>query len=573
MLYFLGAWTFLIISCCLIGTALLNILKADSFERVGDRLIAALWLGVVVLSISLLATSLVLPLSPLVGAVITVGICSLSLLLPSTRTEMIALLSLLSLDLILGFLILELGVTALTTRQVTWIDTGLYHYGFIRWLSEFGAVPGVALLLPPLGFTSSWLALAAPLNAEIFDGRVSAVTNGFAFLIAVLHFLICFAHIFTNKAQLSDWLVVISSLIIIPIVATNNLMSVILVSPSPDIPVLFIIGVVAWAILKVFKPRSSSLHKVEHPILNAKIVPLILSAGAVTIKLIALPLLFISCLIYVFAQGFSARRVLMGSAVTALLLSPMFIFGIITSGCPLYPSSFLCLDLPWSPTAQAAKEIAQGTHGWTTWYGSPPPGTISGLWLLWQWFSTEKLNTVMGLLILISALNALYIVNLKNRLIPGAFWLLALGGSGITFLICTAPFFRFGLGYIIILPALSIAIYCQKEFGNIWSTFPHTFISFYKINNSHRFKLEVILFLAAITIVISFNHITQARLFLPSQLPKANLIKKQVNDITYFSPIVGPCWAAELPCTFQVQSDVKLRDPARGIKAGFVHKK
>jgi len=138
MLYFIVAWIVLLMVCCLIGTALINVLQADNFERVGDRTIAAVWLGVVILAISLLAMSLVLPLSPPVGALISISLSALSLLSQRTRNEIAALRSRLSPNTILGFFSLELGVAAITTQQVTWIDTGLYHYGVIQWLSRLG---------------------------------------------------------------------------------------------------------------------------------------------------------------------------------------------------------------------------------------------------------------------------------------------------------------------------------------------------------------------------------------------------------------------------------------------------
>ncbi|MGB7441936.1 MAG: hypothetical protein WA919_12765 [Coleofasciculaceae cyanobacterium] len=52
-------------------------------------------------------------------------------------------------------------------------------------MSEFGAVPGIALIHHIFSFTSSWFALAAPLNAEVFGSHDSAVTNGFIFFIAI----------------------------------------------------------------------------------------------------------------------------------------------------------------------------------------------------------------------------------------------------------------------------------------------------------------------------------------------------------------------------------------------------
>jgi len=574
MLYFIVAWTCLIMICCLIGTTLMNVLQADSFERVGDRTITAVWLGVVILANSLLATSLILPLSSSVGALICISLCALSLLSQRTRNEITAFRSKLSQNIIWGFFALELGIAALTTQQVTWIDTGLYHYGVIQWLSKFGAVPGVALLFSQLGFTSSWFALAAPLNAEIFDSRVSAITNGLAFLIAVLHFLTALAHCFTNKAQLSDWFVIIFSAIVLPFIVISNLMRVILVSPSPDLPIILLVEVVAWSTLIASNPVPS-FYKVKASILDAPIIPLVLSAGAVTIKLIALPLLFVSGLFYIFVRGFDVRRVLMGISIIILLLLPMLSVGAITSGCPLYPSSFLCLDLSWSPTEKVAKTVAEGTHGWTTWYGSPPPDANYMLWLLSQWASSTKLNQVMALLVGVSTLAAPFIVRtLLISRVREQLWILAMGITGITFLMLTTPFFRFGLGYLILLPALLLAKYCREKLGNVLPSLFHKFVTYYRSKKADKARLVTILFLGALILVGITSSSVQNRLILPPQLPSIELLQKQVNDIAYFSPKNSGdlCWATKLPCAFELQ-DVKLREPARGIEAGFVYQK
>lgn len=159
------AWAGLILACFLIGTAILHGVKADCFTRIGDRFIVSVWLGVVILSVSLLAVSLILPLSSFVGIVVTVSLAAVALRSRSTRTEIVAVLSVLSAKEIFGFISLELGVAAYTSQTITYYDTGLYHFQAIRWLSRFGAVPGLALIHSRFGFTSSWFALAAPFNA------------------------------------------------------------------------------------------------------------------------------------------------------------------------------------------------------------------------------------------------------------------------------------------------------------------------------------------------------------------------------------------------------------------------
>ncbi|NEQ16455.1 MAG: hypothetical protein F6K44_22755, partial [Moorea sp. SIO3E2] len=107
MFYFITTWNFLLIPCYLIGTAVLNVLQADSFKRVSDRIIAAVWLGIVVLSIALLATSLVFPLNSWVGWCTAVSLSLLSLTSQPTRDEIANLCFMLFPNLALGLLTLE----------------------------------------------------------------------------------------------------------------------------------------------------------------------------------------------------------------------------------------------------------------------------------------------------------------------------------------------------------------------------------------------------------------------------------------------------------------------------------
>ncbi|NEQ84542.1 MAG: hypothetical protein F6K26_31590 [Moorea sp. SIO2I5] len=64
------------------------------------------------------------------------------------------------------------------------------------------------------------------------------------------------------------------------------------------------------------------------------------------------------------------------------------------------------------------------------------------------------------------------------------------------------------------------------------------------------------------------------RLIIPPQMMTSYLVKKQVNGINYFSPQdISPeehelCWSAKLPCAFELEDNIQLRDPNRGIKAG-----
>jgi hypothetical protein len=574
MLYFIAVWIVLLVVCCPIGLALLNGLALDGFDRRGDRLITSLWLGVVMLAIALLAVSLILPLSPLVGAVVAIGLCALAVEWRKTRVELTAIAaSSGSRRRILGFLGWAIAIAALTSRQVTWHDTGYYHYGLIQWLSQYGTVPGLSLLFSNLGFTSSWFALAAPLNASFFEARVSAVTNGFVLLLAVLHGLVCL-HQARKRARLSDRFAIAFLLIMLPVTLWLDPMSSILVSPSPDLPIAFLVGLVSWAMLVVAQKPAPSNRAMDdaivRPILNDAIVPLILATGAFTIKLTALPVLAISSLFFVLKQGATRRQILRGGAIVGFLLSPMLISGTLTSGCPLYPATTLCLDLPWSPTAQAVQQIAANTHNWTTWYGTPPSGVHPWLWAIGQWFNTSTKEKVTVAIILGAIGAAIYV--LKTHLFKaqalkrGEVWVAAMGMLGITFLMLTSPFFRFTLPYITILIALLIAINSQKIFDSIFNQLAnHSLFS-----NSYRKSFN--LFLSSILLVIIIS--SRSHLLLPDRMKEVPATAKQANGISYSYPTDDMhCWSTKIPCTFSDMQNVQLADPDRGLAGGFVRKK
>ena len=576
MLYFVIAWIFLSVTCFLIGTAFIDLVRAECFDRISDRFFAAVWLGLIILSLSLLTSSFIASLSAYFGILVAIFLSFVSFLLPETKADCLTLYRIISPKVILVFITLEFLVSALTTKQVTWLDTGLYHFGAIRWLSEFGAVPGIALIHHRFSFTSSWFALAAPLNAEVFGSRVSAVTNGFIFFIAIVQFLVSLVHIFTKKIRLSDCFIIVWSLITIPFIIFFKLMLEILVSPSPDLPVLLLTGIIAWAILVISNQKKISLSRANTPSLDPKTIPLILAAGAVTIKITALPILAIISIYYFWGERFSIKRLFWGSVIIILTLSPMFISRVIASGCPLFPSTFMCLDLPWTiPTETAMAEIER-IKGWGKWFGTPPPNTNYLFWNVSEWFKGSKSNQLMTLLIGISViLVTTCLKNFKSSQIMRQVWLLSIGFLGIIFITLQAPQLRLGAGYFILIPSALISSYFYIKVTNIKNL--NLFLYFRSKISKNWFRF-LSLFIGgifaqaiAISIVIA-NSEGNFYWFLPPELPTVQVIPMQVNDVKYVAPINNDalCWAAELPCTFMTGLNIQLLEPSEGISAGFI---
>ncbi|MCS7080197.1 MAG: hypothetical protein NZ585_09125, partial [Chloracidobacterium sp.] len=55
----------------------------------------------------------------------------------------------------------------------------------------------------------------------------------------------------------------------------------------------------------------------------------------------------------------------------------------------------------------------------------------------------------------------------------------------------------------------------------------------------------------------------------PRALRTPEVTVKRINDVAVYQPVEGPCWAAPLPCGLEIDPRIALRDPRRGLAAGF----
>ncbi|NJO44552.1 MAG: hypothetical protein HC835_02330 [Oscillatoriales cyanobacterium RM2_1_1] len=602
-------------------------MRTSHFERWGDRFVAAIGLGLVTLCVVLLATSLVFPLSPVIGAVVAILFVSLAGIPSKTRQDIIQFLSILSPGLMLGCFGLAIVTATFTSQKIVWFDTGLYHFGSIRWLSEFGTVPGVALINAKFGFTSSWFALAAPLVPNFLGSRVGAVTNGFIFFIATLQIFITLTHIRSGNSRFSDWFLSIATGVTVLVYFLTAVTGApILISFSADIAITFLVITTAWSILIISEnrnkyslvsppstsPFSTSPHLISphlisaypssHYGLDSGLIPLILSIGAVTIKLSALPLLGIGFFYFIFAQSsstntsiksFQYSRVILALLVIALGLLPMLAVAVTTSGCPLYPSTALCFDVPWLIT-ENQRIVANEVNDIRFWWKLNNPEVFYSSILtptarLLNWFLSSRESQAMTLSIIISGFGIPWSLFRSNRhRIPGQSWIIALGLLGIIFIMTQSPLLRFGLGYFVLVPALITASISQGILSWL-SGKKNQRINLKGINSEginpeginskpqQIFPLRltfISLFLASLTLIILISGESRNRLILPPELPKTKLLVEQVNDVQYFRPDSRAlrCWAAKLPCaSVPVYKSVRLRHPDQGIGGGFMY--
>jgi hypothetical protein len=215
--------------------------------------------------------------------------------------------------------------------------------------------------------------------------------------------------------------------------------------------------------------------------------------------------------------------------------------------------------------------VVEGTHQWKNWYGDSPTERNLWIWLLWRWFEDDKLNKVTAFLIAGSSFAALDILGYsikqqQHSLIP----VLAIGFSGIGFVMLTSPLFRFSVSYALIIPVLSLSINGHRFLQQRILTADRLLACkswFYRFQP----VIQVMPWLLVSLLIGSSLRYDTFYLLVPPPLQASLTTKQQTNDIEYFSPQQDEvCWSTPLPCAFKVTPDIKLRDPARGISGGFI---
>lgn len=615
MILLIIIWLFLGFACYLYGCWALNLLEIQLFEHPAfeeyreSGAIITTWVGVLFLSSLLLLISLISPLSLKVFSILNIFLIIISLSTRSVRFSLIFYSKAFSFLSVIGWISLLLIIAFIATANVTLYDSGLYHFQLTQWLSKWGTVPGLALLHDRFGFTSVWFALAAPFNTGFLETRIVALNGGFAIFLAFAHVATSLNNLIQKHSKYStdrcnpDYFLIVATFLSLPYLINATLA----ISSSPDTPVIILTVELAWLILVLSNFASKNIDfelksKLKRKTENLYFLPLILSAGAMTIKFSALPLVLTSLLFYSLQSrfSFSLIRFLKGVAIAGLVLFPVVIANLTTSGCPLYPSPLLCLHLPWSIAPEDASHVSKIIQDWARWWRPTPDYANHLNWIL-PWLRLRK--EAVFLLIASLVFSCLLLLIPRYRKLPSIEYLLILVLIGIAFMLYKAPDVRFGLGYLIVTPSFAIALILQAQ--TIWGKFLFLglSLSFYFLYFLHfnldNLSLIFITFIVLLYLVIWISYFFRSgqimilkillpalflvistfptmpylltsnssvtRILLPPKmqsLTQSELLFKEAENFDYYLPKIGDrCFASPLPCTpYLTYDNVQLRD-------------
>jgi hypothetical protein len=237
-------------------------------------------------------------------------------------------------------------------------DTLLYHLAAVRWVADFGSVPGLANLHGRFGFNSALHPLAGlfgwPFGIEVSREFVNPV-------IVLCTCAVLLQGIRLNRKEFFTQGSVYAALLL-PLIL-GQLFSVCLSSPQPDVAGVAIAILVTWHLREVIfdtgaLPDAEQSSFLRCLMASSLVVMLKLSYAALGLGAAAMVMLIILV----------RRRRFMAIFVPVLLVFvcsiPWVGRGYITSGYPLYPSELGAIQFDWMVPHSAASFDRKWVLSW-----------------------------------------------------------------------------------------------------------------------------------------------------------------------------------------------------------------
>lgn len=341
-------------------------------------------------------------------------------------------------------------------------DDYFYEFQAVRWFHDYPIVPGLANLHGRLGFNTAQHLYAAMLSVGPWAGAVNLLVNGpFVALAFALSWSAC-AEVLRGTASARN---LFAATFIAPCVARYLPVT----DPGqPSISTLkadvagTALAIVCACLWLEFMDRTTPERRRDVlaatiPVTAATLFSIRTAAGPFVATLVIPVLIWMAC------KAESRRLLLPVVAVIALIIGAVPVRGIVLSGYPFYPSTFLAADVDWRvPVAQTEVErtfITTHAQGRSVNTFHLPAGE----WVF-DWARTSLLHnrvTVTLPLALACSLFPLFIVRRRNgpTTVPAHGWFILWGGTIGALVIWwfNAPSFRFAWGYLWILIASLLA--------------------------------------------------------------------------------------------------------------------
>jgi len=430
-------------------------------------------------------------------------------------------------------------------------DTESYHIQSIKWIQQYGSVPGLANLHERFGFNSSWFSSVALFSFS------SKTTGGFTVLNGVLSMWLCYWFISKYNQFRRE----------------NNLHA------SFGILIIFIVSIAVWPLVRG-NAATSNYDFITTAIVfilfteaffNENISPwlewIIWPVYLFTVRIINFPILVLSLFAFIILiRQKNFRATFLPIACCLLLIVPFLIRNIIIAGYPFYPATYFDLtNVDWKPdpelTGRLIEYIKYYNRVSTTYLEIEQTKALGASWVpawLKYLFVFDKILVLAGLAgILFGGVNLFIQKSNYNRSIIIAVMIAWLIGW---FIVSPDPRFVYGVLLFGIFLLAYHVLFFIKDTGLI------------------KFLLRVLItfLIAGLSYYLVSKPLKQTEYrnwVSPLQLPQPPVKETVIDGIKFRIPGSinnnwnARCFGTELPCLYKI--DPRLRARGKNIRSGF----
>lgn len=344
-------------------------------------------------------------------------------------------------------------VLALTSSPINLYDTYLYHAQSIRWIEEYGIVPGLGNLHNRFAYNSSIFSLQALFSMKWLLGRSMHSVNGFIMCFFIIHAILSMRVFKEQKLFISDFFR-IGMLIFCNLSNTYESIS----SPGSD---LFAIGLFFYVVEKVVTLIEDDCREIA-PYAHL----CILSVFAVTVKLsVAMLVLFTIIPICFIIREKKWKDLCIYLVSGMIVVLPFLIRNVIISGYLIYPYPAIDLfDVDWKMPRYTLLFDSNEIKSWG--WGLKDVKLFDTPIQKWfpVWFGglsyVERTLFVVNVLLILMSL--VWVVRqVRNRKYKETCILLVIVANLILWFI-GAPLPRYGMPFMLLLPLGTFAIFGEK---------------------------------------------------------------------------------------------------------------
>lgn len=331
-------------------------------------------------------------------------------------------------------------------------DGGLYHLGVLNWNNNYSLIPGLGNLHTRFAFNNSSLLLPGLFDFGYWQGRSFHIVNGLPVVICFVMVIVNIKKLFYSGEKIPKMALFLMFLIT-PLTAFSiGLFNLRISTPNTDIPATLVAMVATWELYRLMINRSEE-NKSINVSFNYIIITMLLTLSVcfkLSTAVFAFTMYIIVAWFYFESQSegkeFSKSIVFSCLFISALLILPWMVRGIILSGYPLFPLQLFSFDVLWRIPSELVSIASSGIEehfmppvaqemmkSETDWFRP---------WIIWQVTRCPELVILpVGIII---AVCCYYLVNRKHFILNRVYLLMIPSTFGIIFWFFKAPAPRFG---------------------------------------------------------------------------------------------------------------------------------